>query len=554
MRRYPKLLLFFLISISFFMLVGCKGDDAPNDNPDPNGPGDEGPEEPEEPVELKKYLILDEFGNYGGTTNKSRYGVGAPLNGEYDQPDSVYYRVNDFYNMKSTEDRTIIPHFAPYQQTMADSGGLACALMILHYFGEDIKNTYNEVELVKLYEPLNGTEVYGNGTDSQGLKNLFNHICYTVTTGYKESGSSTDDKIANFITWALLQLNQGRFIMVRYQDDREFGWHVIIGLDTMGTSFPRDEVLIMADPYDGFDHFQDGYITSAAGRFYRWWLNVELSGQTSNAFDCVVVYPKKKITIERVQEERKITQVIPDRHLLLNPDGSFGGTRDASKYGVITEKNGETDQLTSNYHAFVDYYNMESTDTRLILKGYRAFQQTMASSCGICSTLSVLNYYGLDVNIYDELFLTEKYCEVNDVATIYNVGVGATGLKKLVGSLGFVAEGRSYARDSFVNANSMLFPTYDKFINWVKTNLSKGTPMPISWRPHGGHWEVIIGYDNMGTDYIYDDVIVLADSHDTWDHYQDGYNTLPAALFYSQWYNGNFTYNQQYCIFDNKRV
>ncbi len=433
-------------------------------------------------------------------------------------------------------------------------GGLACALMILNYFGEDIKNTYNEVELVKLYEPLNGTEVYGNGTDSQGLKNLFNHIGYTVTTGYKESGSSTDDKIANFITWALLQLNQGRFIMVRYQDDREFGWHVIIGLDTMGTSFPRDDVLIMADPYDGFDHFQDGYITSAAGRFYRWWLNVELSGQTSNAFDCVVVYPKKKITIERVQEERKITQVIPDRHLLLNPDGSFGGTRDASKYGVITEKNGETDQLTSNYHAFVDYYNMESTDTRLILKGYRAFQQTMASSCGICSTLSVLNYYGLDVNIYDELFLTEKYCEVNDVATIYNVGVGATGLKKLVGSLGFVAEGRSYARDSFVNANSMLFPTYDKFINWVKTNLSKGTPMPISWRPHGGLWEVIIGYDNMGTDYIYDDVIVLADSHDTWDHYQDGYNTLPAALFYPQWYNGNFTYNQQYCIFDNKRV
>lgn len=554
MRNYPKFLLIILcLCLSFFMLVSCKDKDEPKDPVDPNQPGDENPDEPEEPEVLKKHLILDEFGNYGGTTNKSRYGMGAPLNGEYDQEDSIYYLVNDFYNMKSTEDRTILPKFAPYQQTMADSGGLACALMILNYFGEDIRNTYNEVELVKLYEQLNGTEVYGNGTNAQGIKKLFNQIGYSAVTGYKESGSTTDDKIANFITWALLQLNQGRLIMVRYQDDREFGWHVIIGLDTMGTAFPRDDVLIMADPYDSFDHFQDGYVTSAAGRFYRWWQNVEQSGKTTDAFDCVVVYPKKVPTITRVQEERKITQIIPDRHLLLNPDGSFGGTRDAKKYGVINEKNGETDQLTSNYHAFVDYYNMDSSDTRLILKGYMAFQQTMASSCGICSTLSVLNYYGIDVNIYDEVFLTEKYCEVNEVATIYNVGVGSSGLKKLLNSLGYVAEGRSFARDSFVNSSSMIFPTYEKFLTWVKTNLSKGTPMPVSWRPHGGHWEVIIGIDTMGTDYIYDDVLVLADSHDTWDHYQDGYNTLPANLFYRQWYNGSFTYNQQYCIFDKKK-
>ena len=99
----------------------------------------------------------------------------------------------------------------------------------------------------------------------------------------------------------------------------------------------------------------------------------------------------------------------------------------------------------------------------------------------------------------------------------------------------------------------MIFSTYEKFLTWVQDNLAKGTPMPVSWRPHSGHWEVIIGIDTMGTDYIYDDVIVLADSHDTWDHYQDGYNTIPATMFYRQWYNGSFTYNQQYCVFDNKK-
>lgn len=98
----------------------------------------------------------------------------------------------------------------------------------------------------------------------------------------------------------------------------------------------------------------------------------------------------------------------------------------------------------------------------------------------------------------------------------------------------------------------MLFPTYDSFLTWVTTNLNGNTPMPVSWRPHGGHWEVIIGIDTMGTDYIYDDVLILADSADNWDHYQDGYNIVPATLFYRQWYNGSFSYNQQYNIFANK--
>ena len=98
---------------------------------------------------------------------------------------------------------------------------------------------------------------------------------------------------------------------------------------------------------------------------------------------------------------------------------------------------------------------------------------------------------------------------------------------------------------------SVRFYTYDMFTEWVVGNLSKGTPMPVSWRPHGGHWEVIIGYDDMGTDFPYDDVLVLADSADSWDHYQDGYNTLVASQFYHQWFNGSFTYNQQLAVFDN---
>ena len=134
---------------------------------------------------------------------------------------------------------------------------------------------------------------------------------------------------------------------------------------------------------------------------------------------------------------------------------------------------------------------------------------------------------------------------------IYNSGVGSNGLNKLTTNLGFSPIKGSYSKANFVDAQtSMMFPTYAEFTDWVKGNLVKGTPMPISFRPHSGHWEVIIGYDDMGTEFIYDDVVVLADSGDSWDHYQDGYNTMPATLFFRQWYNGSFTYNQQYNFFD----
>lgn len=45
-------------------------------------------------------------------------------------------------------------------------------------------------------------------------------------------------------------------------------WQGIIGIDTCGTDLLYDDVLIMADPYDITDHYQDGYYTVPFGRFY----------------------------------------------------------------------------------------------------------------------------------------------------------------------------------------------------------------------------------------------------------------------------------------------
>ena len=60
----------------------------------------------------------------------------------------------------------------------------------------------------------------------------------------------------------------------------------------------------------------------------------------------------------------------------------------------------------------------------------------------------------------------------------------------------------------------------------------------VDWIDWDGHWQVIIGYDNMGTEEFGDDVLVMADPYDTSDHYQDGYYTVPAERFFYMWHEG----------------
>jgi len=63
----------------------------------------------------------------------------------------------------------------------------------------------------------------------------------------------------------------------------------------------------------------------------------------------------------------------------------------------------------------------------------------------------------------------------------------------------------------------------DDVITLIPELLKKGIPMMIGWDEWGGHWQVIIGYDDLGTPQTQDDVLILADPYDTIDHNQDGY-------------------------------
>ena len=67
-----------------------------------------------------------------------------------------------------------------------------------------------------------------------------------------------------------------------------------------------------------------------------------------------------------------------------------------------------------------------------------------------------------------------------------------------------------------------------------------------------GHFLVVIGYDDMGTEYIYDDVIITADPCDYWDGYQDGYNVFSAYKFFTQHTNSKYRMMQSHLVVYDK--
>jgi hypothetical protein len=73
--------------------------------------------------------------------------------------------------------------------------------------------------------------------------------------------------------------------------------------------------------------------------------------------------------------------------------------------------------------------------------------------------------------------------------------------------------------------------------NYIQETLKDNTPIMVGWNDWGGHWQVIIGYDTMGTDIKNDDVLIVADPYDTTDHNQDGYGVYGAERFLN-----NFTF------------
>ena len=190
---------------------------------------------------------------------------------------------------------------------------------------------------------------------------------------------------------------------------------------------------------------------------------------------------------------------------------------------------------------------MGTEGSRILLKNYTVLQQTMSSTCGICAANSVLSYYGEKANPYDmELTLLDELEEACNV-TVKGRGTTYSELKTVLTKKGYTCKTYSTAIGSTPKND-----TYEKYMQFIRDNLSAGRPLVVPTYMGSGHFITIIGYDDMGTEYIYDDVIIVADSDDCWDGYQDGYNVFSAYKFFRQHTNQGYGNLQSFLVIKKK--
>ena len=181
------------------------------------------------------------------------------------------------------------------------------------------------------------------------------------------------------------------------------------------------------------------------------------------------------------------------------------------------------------FDTMTDYFELQSNERRIILSHYPTYQQTKENTCGPAAALTVLYYYG-------NTDYTESSLAVEMKTQPYPIGTNPKDM------LAFF-ERLDWTTDSSLTHKK--FEDYDSFKNFVVENLKLGIPIMVENVEWGGHWRVIIGYDDLGTGSTLDDVLIMVDPYDTCDHKQDGYTVNNGEKFYSMWFDHSMLPKEQ---------
>ena len=176
-----------------------------------------------------------------------------------------------------------------------------------------------------------------------------------------------------------------------------------------------------------------------------------------------------------------------------------------------------SDHVDSHYFRHPDFYNMESTDTLTIPTHFKTIQQSSEWSCGVASALMTLEWYGLRGDYNEETLAALRP---------HGTEPGATSLSQMIAMFDGVGGFTCY---SAIDEGEDVYGIFT--FDFIRETLAAGNPIMIGWNDWGGHWQVLIGFDDMGTETTQDDVVIVADPYDTTDHNQDGYGVYGAERF-----------------------
>lgn len=191
------------------------------------------------------------------------------------------------------------------------------------------------------------------------------------------------------------------------------------------------------------------------------------------------------------------------------------------------------DIKNSPYYMHVDFYNEKSGGTLTLIERFKTVQQASEVTCGPACALMVLEHYGKR-NGYNE----------NQLQQLRGTRQDTTYLRHMINIFDRIG-GFDY-----VSTYDFQEPCPETITeNFFEEYLQWGIPVIVGTDTWSGHWQVIIGYDTMGTPYTADDVLILADPYDTTDHHQDGYIIISLQHFYDGLWRTHFDPDYKWGLF-----
>ena len=471
------------------------------------------------------------------------------------QKDIKYWSDNDYYNTVSSDTLTMLPGYKTYLQPNDWSCGCCAGLSVLEWYGQ--RNGINDIDMGMLRETCE-LEV---GTDVKYLQNAFENLAKLgITSGWTFQSSLDEPEKLHDSKWIQKELKQGHPIMVEWNP---FGWHwqTIIGYDNMGTEDTLDDVVIMMDSYDTTDQHNNGYDVEPYERmaygtctsYYDDKKGTKKVGTVTGTQFLVAVPDEWEYDLEKgegIQADKSNEANFTDDNKM-----PYGKTaEDIKKYYSDAIDDGTIESLGNNglggaaeqgyersgdhnyspYYKFFDFYNLKSSDTLHMLTNFQTLQQSTETSGGGAAAAMVTNWFGknegeTDVSLMHavndgKLELThlkgmkDMFRYMNETHNQDWVWVDTDDLTNADG------EKETDGEENYIGDYCLQAGTLKDWPGLIPYLLDNGIPVMVGWDEWGGHWQVVIGYDDMGTpDRTQDDVIILADSYDTTDHNQDGY-------------------------------
>ena len=170
------------------------------------------------------------------------------------------------------------------------------------------------------------------------------------------------------------------------------------------------------------------------------------------------------------------------------------------------------------YYSGINFDTLRSNEhlTIIPLKSYR--QQVTNDTCGPVAAMTVLAYYGMPANNTD--------ADEMRIAREMNTSANGTNPEQIA----------SWFNRNGWNATWGTGGSRDM----LRENLRHGIPTMVEWMDWGGHWVVVTGYDTRGTNDVWDDVIIFADSVDCHDDRVDGVTYFNYGEFDAMWFDARY--------------